>query len=468
VAKCTEARVSEAIQPLTLSLLGVGMCMVLFMQQPNRAAARRQSPKNVIVMISDGCGFNHVASAGFFEHGKTGAQPYEAFPVKLAMSTYAEGHEYVPALAWRYFNYVSDAVGCTDSAAAATAMSTGVKTYDAAIGVDIDHRPLRHAIEVAENQGMSTGVVTSVEFSHATPAGFVAHHSNRDAYDAIARQMIYESHLEVIMGCGHPAFDDDGTPIARPRQFRYVGGNTTWEDLSDGRVTGADADRDGTNDDWTVIFARDEFLSLMTGPTPKRVIGIAKKLTTLQQARRPDPNAPPFTVPYNGDVPSLAEMAQAALNVLDDDPDGFFLMIEGGAVDWASHSNQTGRMIEEEIEFNKAVRAVLEWVGKRSNWRQTLLVVTGDHECGYLTGPGSGASDQGPKWNPPVGHGHGQVPDVEWHSKKHTNSLIPFYAQGRDAARFSQAAKNRDPVRGRYIDNTDVGKILRTVLTSRR
>jgi len=120
VAKCRKARASDAVQCRTLSLLTAGMCMALFMQQPTGAATRRQSPKNVIVMISDGCGFNHVAAAGLFEHGKTGAQPYEAFPVRLAMSTYAEGYEYVPAMAWRYFNYVSDAVSCTDSAAAAT------------------------------------------------------------------------------------------------------------------------------------------------------------------------------------------------------------------------------------------------------------------------------------------------------------------------------------------------------------
>ena len=115
MAKCREARASDAVQCRTLSLLTAGMCMALFMQQPTGAAPRRQSPKNVIVMISDGCGFNHVAAAGLFEHGKTGAQPYEAFPVRLAMSTYAEGHEYVPAMAWRYFNYVSDAVSCTDT-----------------------------------------------------------------------------------------------------------------------------------------------------------------------------------------------------------------------------------------------------------------------------------------------------------------------------------------------------------------
>ena len=89
-------------------------------------------------------------------------------------------------------------------------------------------------------------------------------------------------------------------------------------------------------------------------------------------------------------MPTLTEMSLAALNVLDNDPDGLYLMIEGGAVDWAAHANQSGRMIEEAIEFERAVEAVLDWVQTNSNWGETLLIVTGDHETGYLTGPDSG------------------------------------------------------------------------------
>ena len=74
-------------------------------------------PKNIILMISDGCGFNHVDAASLYEYGRTGVQSYEAFGVRLGMSTYPIGQSYDPDLVWRYFNYVSDAVGCTDSAA---------------------------------------------------------------------------------------------------------------------------------------------------------------------------------------------------------------------------------------------------------------------------------------------------------------------------------------------------------------
>jgi alkaline phosphatase len=86
-------------------------------------------------------------------------------------------------------------------------------------------------------------------------------------------------------------------------------------------------------------------------------------------------------------------MTSAAINVLDNNPDGFFLMIEGGAADWASHANQSGRVIEEQIAFEKAIETVIEWVNKNSTWDDTLLIVTSDHETGYITGPDSGKTN---------------------------------------------------------------------------
>jgi alkaline phosphatase len=133
--------------------------------KPDKPAA-----KNVIVMISDGCGYNQVNAASLYQYGRTGVQEYEKFPFKFAMSTYSVG-SYDPDLAWNSFDYVKS--GPTDSAAAATAMSAGVKTYDAAIGVDVEKNRLKHIAERAEELGKATGVVTTVEFSHATPAGFV-------------------------------------------------------------------------------------------------------------------------------------------------------------------------------------------------------------------------------------------------------------------------------------------------------
>ncbi|MGD9084488.1 MAG: alkaline phosphatase, partial [Desulfobacterales bacterium] len=160
-------------------------------------------------------------------------------------------------------------------------------------------------------------------------------------------------------------------------------------------------------------------------------------------------------VPLISSVPTLEEMTKAALNVLDDDPDGLFLMVEGGAVDWASHANQSGRMIEEQIDFNNAVQAVMDWIKANSSWGETLLIVTGDHETGYLTGP-----DSDPTWKPIVNHGAGNLPGMQWNSGSHTNQLIPFFAKGCGAQLFKKGPTSEDPIRGIYIDNTVIADVI--------
>ena len=434
--------------------VGVTGALLLLGSKALAAGDHGQGPRdglarNIIILISDGCGFNHVDAAGLYEYGRTGRQVYERFPVRLAMSTYARNGSYDPALAWADFDYVKS--GATDSAAAATAISTGVKTTNGAVGMDANGNPLVHFMERAENLGKATGVVTSVEWTHATPACFVAHNPSRNNYRQIGVEMVYASRTDVVMGCGHPWFGHSGEPLGAPNNFKYVGGESTWNDLVAG-VAGGDADGDGVADPWTLVQTRAEFQALMSGPTPRRVLGTAQVYKTLQQNRGGDDHAAPFDVPLTQSVPILAEMTAAALNVLDDDPDGFCLMIEGGAIDWASHSNQSGRMIEEEIDFNKAVETVFLWVRANSNWGETLVIVTGDHETGYLTGPGSD-----PDWEPLVNNGPFVQPGMEWHGGSHTNSLIPFFAKGDAARLFRQAAGGRDPVRGNYLDNTAIG-----------
>jgi len=441
------------------------LLLLLILTVPARAAGSKDggpagvTVRHIIVMIADGCGYNHIDAASLYQYGRTGAQVYEHFPVRLGMSTYPYGGGYDPAAAWQNFDDVRN--GATDSAAAATAMSTGRKTYKGAIGVAADRTPLKHAIDWAEERGMATGVVTTVEFSHATPAGFVAHNVSRNHYAEIAKEMIYGSALEVIMGAGAPDYDDNGEPGRL--DARYVGGPETFADLTDDRtVIGADADGDGVADPWQVIRARGEFQSLATGPAPRRVIGLPFVYQTLQERRSGNPGAAPYAVPRIPSVPTLTEMSRAALNVLANDADGFFLMIEGGAVDWAAHDNQSGRMIEEEIDFNRAVEAVVAWVAKNSSWAETLLVVTGDHETGYLNGPVADAAN--PNWKPLINKGEGVLPGMEWFSDHHTNQLIPFFAKGSAARLFTSLIAGEDPVRGPYIDNTTVGAVLARLL----
>jgi alkaline phosphatase len=148
-------------------------------------------------------------------------------------------------------------------------------------------------------------------------------------------------------------------------------------------------------------------------------------------------------------------MTRAALNVLDADPDGLFLMVEGGAIDWASHANQSGRVIEEMEDFINAVDAAIEWVEDESSWDETLVVVTSDHECGYLTGP---ASD--PELKPVVAHGEGELPGFEWHSSGHTNALVPLFVRGAGAGRFAGYQVGDDPRHGAYVNNTAVARVV--------
>ena len=420
--------------------------------------AKEAAPaKKVILMIGDGMGFNAVCVTSLYEYGEGGRLEYESFPVRLACSTYsADGTSYDPAAALSGFNFPK--AGATDSAAAATALATGVRTHNGMLGLGPDGQRLANVREYAESLGKSTGVVTTVPFSHATPAGFVAHNPSRNDYEGIAREML-GSDAEVIMGCGHPEFDADGARLAAPADYSFVGGADVFAGLLDGTLPAADCDRDGTPDPWAFVQRRDEFVALRRGEAPKRVVGVAQVAQTLQQDRGGDAMAPPYEVPLTESVPTLAQMTQAALNVLDDDPDGFFVMVEGGAIDWTCHASQPGRLVEEMVDFQRAVEAVVAWVEGHGGWRETLVIVTADHETGYIWGPGSGET-----WEPVVGTGLGRLPLFTFYYGDHTTSLVPLYARGAGADLLRGKLRGTDPVRGSYVDNTDVANAIREAM----
>ncbi len=465
-----------------LAALMTAILLTIALSLPGPAAdagsgARGPLAKNVIVLIDDGAGYNHHVAGSLYDTGDPTGEAYNDFPFQFAMKTDSYGDValnacppetfgYDPELAWSDFNYV--VTDWPDSAATATAMATGVKTYDSAIGVDCSGKPLPNVVELAESLGKATGVITSVPFSHATPAAFVAHQTDRDNYFAIATDMIWSSATDVIMGAGHPSFDAQ----ARPKPDKYVWiSQPDYQALVAG-TAGGDANGDGTADPWTLVTKRADFQALASGPTPERVFGLAQVRRTLQGDRGGDETAPAYAVAFSQTVPTLVEMTAGALNVLDDNEDGFFLMVEGGATDLMSHntfseSNKSGRMIEEEISFDRSVDEVLKWVDANSNWGETLVVVASDHETGYLTGPGSGPTADGPVWNPIVNNGAGLMPGMTFHVDQHSRSLVPVYAKG-DAGRVIRPlVVGTDPVRGRYIDNTDIHTLVVDALAGR-
>jgi hypothetical protein len=155
------------------------------------------------------------------------------------------------------------------------------------------------------------------------------------------------------------------------------------------------------------------------------------------------------------DVPDLATLTRVALNALDDDPDGFYLCVEGGAIDWAMHGNAAGRMIEETLDFLAAVEAVVDWVERESSWGETLVVVTSDHDH-LLAGPRAGEVP----FDPLVDRGPGEVPGHRWLSDRHSNALVRLLARGVDAGRFDATTRVLDPVRGRYLHQVDAHRVM--------
>jgi alkaline phosphatase len=345
----------------------------------------------------------------------------------------------------------------TDSAAAGTAMATGERTNNDVISQTPDGEDIPTVLEQAAELGKSTGLATSVQISHATPAVFAAHNEHRDNYDEIAQEMIEESPLNVLMGAGHPDFDNDNQryPEHYAKDYQYVGGSELWDELREGNA--------GGDNPWTLVEERAEFQELAEGDTPERVLGLAQVYETLQHNRSGDQQAAPYEVELNENVPTLEEMTRASLNILGDNEDGLFLMVEGGAVDWAGHANSLGRLIEEQSDFNRSVEAAVEWIEENSSWDETLMIVTADHETGYLLGPGSGP-DADPIHQPLENNGEGEMPGVEWYSQFHTNELVPLYARGPGASLFEEAATEEDPRRGPYMDIIDHGNSIAEAL----
>jgi alkaline phosphatase len=452
---------------------------------PAQKPATLPRPKNVIIMIGDGMGFNHIVAANYYLG--ISKQVYEAFPVRLASCHYpakagAYSHDGKGANTWATgYNTVaawSDTAwlkrNVTESAASATALATGVKTYNNSIGISVAGDTLVNLIQWAKRIGKSAGVVTSVPFSHATPAGFVAHNATRVHYAEIASEMLLGSRCDVIMGCGNPMYDNNGQLLkGKWNNAKYVGDSAFWSQMVSGSgsrveftVNGRkkrlqDANHDGKPDAWTVISDLREFKDLVEGKTPKRVLGCPQVYSTLQQSRAMQngetKNSEPFLTPVNQEVPSLAIMTAGAINVLDNNPAGFFLMIEGGAIDWAGHDNQKGRLVEEMKDFNDAVLAVVDWVSKHSSWKETLLIITSDHETGLLWG--------GAPFIPLKSNGSGHLPVMQFNSGEHSQSLVPFYAKGPGCELYRRYADEQDSVRGPYLQNSEIPQLIQMLWT---
>lgn len=465
------------------------------------AQSQPKLAKNVILMISDGTSWNSWEMAANYQQGVKANELaiYKQMPVRLGMTTFplntsnnptnddiAVG-SYDAAKAWdpkigtpwdeKYktaiegYKYLRTNV--TDSAAAGSAMASGHKTYNNAINYDNHGKPLPFVTKALKQAGKATGVVTSVQFSHATPAAFATNDLSRKNMQGIASSMLLNNAVDLIMGTGHPDFDGNGTDLTKlnstqcaaswacQNRFDTVS-EQTWQQLKAGTLKAS-----GASATWTLLEEKADFELLaannlkVAGP----LIGVPKVRWTLQQGREEavlgkDPSQP-SGVRKIASVPDLATLSEGALNYLAKDKDGFFMMIEGGAVDWAAHANQSDRIIEEGMDFNAAVAKVQAWVEKNSSWDETLLIITTDHGNGLPLSPASDSV----AFDAVKNAGQGNVPQARYWTDQHTNEIVRLWAKGAGSQFGAAYVRGVDPEfakvvgqnqNGAYIDNTDI------------
>jgi len=262
--------------------------------------------------------------------------------------------------------------GATDSASAATAIATGMKTDSgniAWVSGDLPDGELETIAELMRSRrGSAIGVVSTVPFNHATPASFVAHSTNRDSYATIADEIIAMTKPEVVIGGGHP---DSTTTYVSHTNLEELRGSDYWNlvELTPGQDGGA-----------KLLDAA------ATLPTGKGLFGLFGSLGD-GAFEAPVPantvEAPTFT---RGTIdPSLATAVQAAATVLSRDKAGFFLMVELGDIDWANHRNDATRMIGTIASLDEAVQAAITFISREGDafdWSNSLVIVTADHATG--------------------------------------------------------------------------------------
>ncbi|MCB9421438.1 MAG: alkaline phosphatase [Ardenticatenaceae bacterium] len=443
----------------------------------------------VILMIADGWGTNQIAAAIAYS-GSTPA--YQSWP-QTWMSTFPAGGSYDSVLAWTDFDYVL--TGATDSAAAATAMYTGVKTSNGRVATNEPATQRLTAIsEQARTLGWAVGSVSTVQLSHATPGAWIGHNDFRSNGYAIADEGLWGDPNTTGTTTDSPAYSGGHGPTLPPPDVIIGGGHPGWS--TNNYVNSAIRDKLFAENGrpGTYIFAEriagsldggERLLAAANLPTTTRLAGLFGGSGGNLEYRLADGSG------HNPENPTLAQMTTAALTVLSRSPHGFVLMVEGGAVDWAGHANNMDQMIGELIGFNDAVQAVIDWVNAPDNgssWENTLVIVTGDHETGYLTaGPGIfsdeplGTVDSSTlalekvitstgrraSWQDTNGNDEidaGETVYWAWNSANHSNSLVPLYARGVGANSFAGYTAGTDVVRGVYVDNTAVHHVMFAVI----
>ena len=319
--------------------------------------------KNIVLLIGDGMGLGQI-SASLFQHGKP--LQLEQFPVVGFQKTFSKD------------NLV------TDSAASATAMATGQKTINSAIGVDENEEPLTTILEEAETNGLATGLIATSSIVHATPASFIAHQKSRILYEQIASDFL-NTDIDLFIGGGKQYFSrrktDERDLVKELKAKNYLIYDYFYHEIQQVKP---DLHKN------LVYFAADN------QPLPA------------SQGRE-----------Y---LPYASEMALKFLK--EKSEKGFFVMIESSQIDWSGHANQGFALMSEMKDFNKAIEKVLDFAKKD---KETLVIVTADHETGgFAINPGSKMKRL----------------EMVFTTNGHTATMVPVFAYGPQAELFGGVYDN--------------------------
>lgn len=342
-------------------LIVVSLFLVQCSATKNNVAVTTAAPevKNVILLIGDGMGVSQVYS------GITANKGLNLEKSKyVGLSKTYSANDYV-----------------TDSAAGGTALATGTKTKNGAIGVDVDGNKIKSILELAAENGLSTGVVAACAITHATPASFVAHQLKRSMQEEIAVDFV-NSDITLFIGGGKKYFEN-----------RSDGANLLEELKKKGFQVALD-------------------LETIKNTTSGRLAGIVAE-------------EHPATYPERGNY--LPESLQAALNILDNNPKGFFIMLEGSQIDWESHANNAAGVVNEMTDFDNTIKVAFDYADKNPG---TLVVITADHETGGMVLNDGDINE-------------GKVEAV-WGTTGHSGVMVPVFSYGTGAEEFAGIYQNID------------------------
>lgn len=377
-----------------------------------QAARTPRVPKNVIFIQGDGMGIAHREFIRLATVGKVRDLKMNQLPVAGLVHTHSlDPDETV-----------------TDSASAATAFATGVKSYNGAIGVDVNGRPVTTVLELAKRAGKATGLVTTSQVTDATPASFAAHVRNRSDQSEIARQYLEKTKPDVILGGGedfwYPAGDPGAYPDNPPKDPTEESKGTKGNLVARAEQLGYDY----------VTNAAE-----LKASKAKRLLGLFANEEMFEHRNEGQGGS------YDPEV-TLPTMAKKALDVLDDDRQGFFLVIEEEGIDEMAHHNNAHLLLKAGKALDATVGLALDFQRRHPD---TLIVVAGDHETGGLAIENVDAADESgdgesTEDGPFTVRGTKLKFYVDWTTEGHTAADTPITAGGPGASALEGVIENTE------------------------